>query len=635
MFLNIARYFLIILLNSGLPVFCMDTLSSQEPALQSICDRYDQISRLHIKVPKNLCELYEFHQTHILDDYKGYYASKEHNNEEISSFCYLHLLCTNDFQGCDEGYEEVYDEELFATIKHANDQSLNGGFNITGHLNPGHSGAEIYILQGKTPKFAKIIKSQSSEGLKLGFLELSNSLIALSLNPDPSNIKMARIFSAGYSFFPGSGEYIFCMLLEKASGESIKDLLHDKFIDNPGSFDGVLNNTAQYLAYFHVNFYKGFRANKIHTEVKNAEIKDRENFCYRRVNVLRQDMAFNTNEKVFFNYKNALKDIEGIFDQRIQASALILLEQHLEDYLNKYKTWDIAMEDRVITHGDMHVGNLCYKEEGEGSPLHRLTMIDFSSMKRTYGAIGDPAQDVGKFLGSIWKEVALCLAQKYGDKKSMETWYSILCRWQEVFLGAYIEAYALAKKEPMTHACVPVRNREPGELLNLDIMANFKERVYFYKLCLYTQFFNDPRPEVEPTGFLKARRLLFYFFLQESGLLDQVINANSSNADTGLKINGRPSSLQKEPSNQIFIRNDSIHLSPLADVSNLIFVQICREPGNGHTEKKVIYKSPYSSLIQSPIPAQSGWCPTWNSFCSDLIQNPFLPNLGSSASPNQ
>lgn len=107
--------------------------------------------------------------------------------------------------------------------------------------------------------------------------------------------------------------------------------------------------------------------------------------------------------------------------------------------------------------------------------------------------------------------------------------------------------------------------------------------------------------------------------------------------DTGLKINGRPSSLQKEPSNQRFTRKDLVHLNPLADVSNLIFVQICREPGNGHMEKELIYRGyyPYSTLIQPPIPAQPRWYSTWNSFCSDLIQNPFLPNLGSSASPNQ
>jgi hypothetical protein len=99
--------------------------------------------------------------------------------------------------------------------------------------------------------------------------------------------------------------------------------------------------------------------------------------------------------------------------------------------------------------------------------------------------------------------------------------------------------------------------------------------------------------------------------------------------------------LQKEPSNRRFARNDSVHLNPLADVSNLVCLQVRRQLGNGHMEKEVIYKGyyPYSTLIHPSIPDQLGNPVAQHPFQylrnSDSIQNPFLLNLGSSASPNQ
>ena len=403
MFLNFIIYLLIIILNSGFHIF------SLESDLQSVYDKYDKTPELHITVPKKLCELYKFHKTNILDDYKGYYAKKIDNNEKISTFCY------NSLELLDTDSREI-NEELLLAIQYAkNSINSNKNFEFTKYSEQGHSGAEIYFLHGKnmkSPKIAKIFRCQSKEDLQFGFLELSNSLIALSLNPDPLNIKMARIHSAGYSAFPGSKEpWIFCMLLEKASGESIKQILHNNFeiyMVDSNLFNPIINNTAKYLAIFHVNSREKFNNIKIDDEVKIAEFKDRENFCLRRVKTLLQDLRFNPNGD-FFKFKAALENIQGVLGQGICQSSKtpdsneghILLERHLEGILNKFNTWKIALEDRVVTHGDMHTGNLCYKEKHEEPPLHQLAMIDFSGAKRSYGAIDDHTQDVGKFLGSI------------------------------------------------------------------------------------------------------------------------------------------------------------------------------------------------------------------------------------------
>lgn len=533
----------------------MEFSDAGERELQSVYNKYDHVSRLHIEVPKNLCDLYDFHKTKILRDYKGYYANKEGNNQKIFDFCYGDFVYGDFWLFPDEDLEKS-DEDILLTIQHAtiSPGPLQPGkdFKITKHPHPGHSGAEIYVLHGnsrRNARIAKVLKCPSLEELKQGFLELSKSLIVLSLNPDPTNLKMPRILSAGFSHFSKSKEpYVFCMIIEKARGKSIKELLHSKYIDQPDSFEEVLKDSAQFMANFHVKFSQEFiRNNKIDNDVKNVEIKDREKFCRRRISVLLQDLGFNLRGDSFFNFKEALKNIEGIVGQGIQAPPMrgknpestgehISFGQHLRDTLSKFEKWHLALEDRVMNHGDMHIGNLCYEAESENplgnlcyeaeseiQALLRLWMIDFSSTIRTYGAIGDPAQDVGKFIGSIWKEIALCAADAYGDKDRMEFWYNTLCKWQEVFIETYTPAYTHTEAEfqarSPNHVTSSAINQESPEPFNRNKMATFRERVYFYKLCLYAQFFDDTQIGVEAKDLLKAKQLLLYFLLHESDLL--------------------------------------------------------------------------------------------------------------------
>ena len=544
MFLSFTRCFLIIILNSGLHSFSMDTPNPREPELQRVYNKYDQASKIHIEVPKYLCELYEFHKTNIIDNYKGYYAKKEDNNEQIFDFCSVDLL----FVGGDPEEVEEFNKELLLTIQYANNPSHpNSDFKITRHSYPGNSGAEIFHLHGdnmKNPKIAKIFRCKSMEDIKPAFSELSNLLISLATNQDPSNIRMVRVYSAGYTYFRDSKNYIFCMLLESASGKSIKELLHDKFIefiDNPKLLNELLKNSAQYLAHFHANFsYGKFRENnQINLEVRNKEIEERERFCGDRIRMLSQNIVFDSQGYFLgFNPKSVLKNMEGKFDQgMVQSSEIqdsneghILLGQHLVDNLYKVIERRIPLEDRIIIHGDMHIGNLCYKDDHIILPLNRFIMIDFSSIKRTYAAIGDPAQDVGKFLGSIWEEITIiCADRQYDNKDNLETWYSILCNEQEAFLASYIHAFKETKLYKKHFATS-----------DSEFMATFRQRVYYYKLYLFTQVFASSRIKG------KAKELLYYFLLRESGLLDQVIAANSSNANTGLKINSKQAPLQLE-----------------------------------------------------------------------------------------
>jgi hypothetical protein len=574
---NLTRYIVIILLSSGVHTFSTEQLGSGVRELQTIYNKYDEISQLHITVPSNLSSLYDFHKNHMLDEYRGYYTGKEPSEFEISEYFYPDFLYFDDPQG--------YDKEIYSTLKYASSPDLKSDFDITPHSNPGHSGAEIYILNRcnmKIPKIAKVFKGQSVQDLRLGFLEFLYSLLALSLNPDPSKIRMTRIFSAGYAHFSDSKEpHVFCILFEMAPGESIKEQLRQRFIDHPNLFNEVLKNTAQFMEYFHVNSYEEFtKVRKVATAVKHAEIKDREAFCRRRISILSQDVGFTTIEKSFFNFQTALSNIEKIFAKDVHhcdlnATVRSRLQQHFTDTLDKFKSWIIPLEDRVITHGDMHIGNLCYLNGLGNLILHQFTLIDFSSIKRTYGAIGDPAQDVGKFIASIWKEIAIYFAQSYGDQFIMENWYKILCVWQETFITAYIESYTQAKcelkKKSSTHTSSSSISGEASENSGTDIMTVFRERVYFYKLCLYAQFFDDPLQEI------KAKQFMLYFLLRESGLLDQVIAGNLGSRDTELKMKD-----EQLPSEKPY-KYPSSSLDP----SLLASFSIKRIAGHGYPEMEI------------------------------------------------
>lgn len=111
-------------------------------------------------------------------------------------------------------------------------------------------------------------------------------------------------------------------------------------------------------------------------------------------------------------------------------------------------------------------------------------------------------------------------------------------------------------------------------------MATFRQRVYYYKLYLFTQVFASSRIKG------KAKEILYYFLLRESGILDQVINANSSNANSGLKINKKQSSVQVG-SNLVLCEDPAYLLTDASDYFRPGFYYVHRVPC-GHTKEPPI-----------------------------------------------
>jgi hypothetical protein len=79
-----------------------------------------------------------------------------------------------------------------------------------------------------------------------------------------------------------------------------------------------------------------------------------------------------------------------------------------------------------------------------------------------------------------------------------------------VRLYARTDTNAMADEENLK--TLTLINHEFNRFFN--VMATFRERVYSYKLCLYDQIFSNPRIK------RKEKKIVYHFFLHESGLLD-------------------------------------------------------------------------------------------------------------------
>lgn len=490
------------------------------PALQDVYNRYDATSQHHIEVPQNLCELYELHKTKILKDDKECYIRSEQQDKRLSNFCFNRFLLKEEdhFQ---EHEMEGRAQELLATIllllAYPSYPKPNHGYFIDTHSSPGYSKAEICVIDRyntRAPKIAKILRCKSRSDLDLAFLELSHILMALALNQDPSHIRMARVFSAGFSYFPDSKEpYVFCMLLERAPGRSIKELFNNQFINfmaHPILFSSILFYSSQFLAYFHGKFFteKLNGSDQKKTAAAINAIEERNRFCVEKVTTLAQSIVCANQRRVLgFAPRETFKSLASRLNLPLNSKLIdkinFQLYAHILYTIGRFTKSSIALEDRATIHGDMNCGNLCYIYVPMLAPINRFTLLDFDSIKRSRGAIGDPAQDVGKFIGSIWTETAIGM-QKHGlyNQDNIELYYRILCDWQNEFLSAYIDAFQATK---LYHDYI---NHSGSEF-----MATFSQRVYFYKLYTYAQAFGCQGIKK------KAKDILYYFLLHESGVL--------------------------------------------------------------------------------------------------------------------
>ncbi|MBW8308782.1 MAG: hypothetical protein K0M45_03960, partial [Candidatus Paracaedibacteraceae bacterium] len=275
------------------------------------------------------------------------------------------------------------------------------------------------VIAIKTFKDTEEDSSSIQEGLK----ELLYSLIAYHMNPSPSQLKMAKIYDA-----------ILCpenslqLIME---GANTYDIHHFLATDKAES---VVKACAQYLAKFHIGNYK-----KNKTLIKGKEYLSHKADPYHKTayDPLKEDNELSLKvgaQKPHLKTVTA-RNIIQLLSEEEQAQFVRLVERNRRSFkrncekIFRFLKSSGATENPGFyfltkTHGDAHGNNFFYNDEEElitshgiigADSFYRISMIDYASIIRTYGGIGDPAEDVGRILGSLWDWAARSGNERYSD----------------------------------------------------------------------------------------------------------------------------------------------------------------------------------------------------------------------------
>jgi hypothetical protein len=338
----------------------------------------------------------------------------------------------------------------------------------------GGSGCDLIILSHNKANFIAIKKfSAIEEGLN----ELLYSLIALDINPFPEALKMARIYDAFLC-----PENCLNLIMEGANTHVIHHFL------SRASAENVVTACAKYFAKFHVSNYRQNTDRKKYIEHVALSFK-----------TLEQNLLEEENQEKLPLCLAAGQQLPSNTFQNINSSNIIhiLPEQDQEKFAGLVKgiykkvksNWggifrscntDELYYFLTITHGDAHGNNFFYNDDEDielaEDSSRRITMIDVGKIIRTYGDIGDPAEDVGRFLGSLWDWF---FQQNYTNAEE-EDYFQITKNLQKKFIETYLE-------------------KIKGKIFTAEKQKKFEEifteQCNFYKLRFYRAIFNAKKYE--------------------------------------------------------------------------------------------------------------------------------------------
>lgn len=343
-------------------------------------------------------------------------------------------------------------------------------------VDAGYSGAEVKILSdGRTKVAIKKFKD-----LDAGIRELFSSLIALDINPAPKKIKMTRVYDA--ILYPKGSISI---IMEGANTHDIQ-----YFLSTSLSGD-VVRACAEYLAMFHIKNNR-----KLNEPINN------NNFMIHAANffhTLSYDPLKEPPRRALFSLFSG-QQWEDLEDVKSNNIIRLLSKEEQEKFVSFAKISRECFEENVAeiyrsllhrnigeqspyflttSHGDAHGRNFFYDDSDDLADLdgfqirrdsfHRIFMIDFASIIETYGDIGDPAEDVGRFLGSLWDWAA------QQDFENDEQVYYLQNQFIETYLQKIKKSGIFTEETKKTFERI------------------FKENYNFYKLRYYRAIFNSEK----------------------------------------------------------------------------------------------------------------------------------------------
>lgn len=421
------------------------------------------------------------------------------------------------FECTEEGFVALQDlpdikyTDLLATCDHSKKRA--GGW----------SGAEVIVVDCIDPTLKIAIKK--FKDIRMGLEELLYSLVALDINPSPEEIKMARVWDAALS--STNSEQCLNIIMECAKGRDIHDILSlDKLLTDVSN--NAIKASGEYFALFHIRNHKklnhdvnrekylAYVAKPFNTLIHNPLKEEDDNkpkiasfslFVKKPLSELEEQLS----EFEQIKSDNAVRLLSVDEQERFIHFAKKSCEQFEENVSELYRiiqSWETRKRKSyflTLTHGDAHGNNFFYDTspqllDGEQNPIrpdsyYRITMIDFASIIKTYGDIGDPAEDVGRFLGSLWD-----WASK--QEGSLSKYYEKIRSLQEQFIQSYM------------------KTTEEHFIFTEENKRIFRENSNFYKLRFYRIIANAKKDE-NPEKDKEIKQKILQSWIQENSELEK------------------------------------------------------------------------------------------------------------------
>lgn len=347
-----------------------------------------------------------------------------------------------------------------------------------------YDGNDLVVIK----KFTNSNQSNKDKQVEEGMKELMYSLLALKLNPCPGMLKMARVYDA--VLCPDNS---FSIFIEAARGHDIEHFLGEI------SANKVIKACAAYLSKFHIENYK------LNEEIATDRGKylkhiaeaystlleklpgERDQLTGEKKEIQLLSLEGGFSSKVKINNVNSNDIIQVLGEGGHQSLVKATHKNFKENVTRIYRSLRDNKNKKyflTITHGDAHRNNFFYldekiQNESEDS-LYHITAIDFASIIKTFGSIGDPAEDIGRFLGSLWDWAAITLVKnKAADKP--EAMFKKMLDLQKEFLNMYI-------RKIIESGIIEGKNEK-------IFKKTFVENCNFYKLRFYRAVFNVKKDE--------------------------------------------------------------------------------------------------------------------------------------------
>jgi len=440
-------------------------LQALRPALEDLKKRMEDRGYL-TKKPE------EFTQ----EDWAGYLGVFEECTKAKHIEFFKCLQCTG--HPVKELTDIHYDKEEFAKIG-----------DLKSITPQGLSGNDVLLLTHQNSNLLAIKKFTNKEGkphkIEEGLKELLDSLFAHMANPDPSELKISRIYDAVLC-----PENSFSFIME---GSNTHDIHH--YLAMPSASDAV-KACAQYLAMFHIGNYQKAETKISQTDymrhkaeafnkLSDNPLKDGGIELLSRAGEQQPDIQNVTAGNIIqLLTEEEQKRFEGLYHKNLKD-----FEANCGEIFRSLRAGSQKEQFYFLTktHGDAHGNNFFYNGEeslrGNGDPLskdsfYRASIIDFSSIIRTYGGIGDPAEDVGRFMGSLRDWAARPVEPEQPEDPKLKA-YETIQSLQEEFLKSYLHMITDKK-------IIPEENRGRFEEI-------LKANCTFYKLRFYKAIFNSQK----------------------------------------------------------------------------------------------------------------------------------------------